>query len=232
VNVTLDSKRVLKALVLLAVALMALSAGGWLFTTATGTRLGGFIRLVEANNEKSLPNWVSILQLAAAAALLAACAAGEARRGGRDVLCWRALAAGFAVMSLDELVGVHESAGRLLRLALGFDGFLRFAWVIPALALVATLAVCFSGFLRRLDAKRRNQFLIAGAVYLGGAVGLEMVGGKVHDAFGEASGAYALCYHAEELLELLGTALFISALIEHLEGLYGREGLAVRFSRG
>lgn len=231
-TVTLDSKRALRALVALAVALTVLSACGWLFTAATGTRLGGFIRLIEANNEKSLPNWVSILQLATAALLLAACAAGEARRDGRDVLCWRALSAGFAVMSLDELAGVHESSGRLLRLALGFEGFLRFAWVLPALALVGFLAVCFSGFLRRLDARRRNQFLLAGAVYVGGAVGLEMVGGKAHDAFGEASGAYALCFHAEELLELLGSALFISALIEHLEGLYGRAGLALRFSRG
>ena len=41
--------------------------------------------------------------------------------------------------------------------------------------------------------------------------------------------AYAVCFHIEELLEMLGIALFNSALIEHLAGLLGPEGLKIRF---
>jgi hypothetical protein len=110
-------------------------------------------------------------------------------------------------------------------------GFLRFAWVLPALVLLPALAAVFAGFLRRLEPRRRGQFLLAGALYVAGAVGMEVVGGKVYFANGdEASALYAVCFHLEETLELLGVSLFIAALVEHLAVLLGGKPVSVRLS--
>lgn len=229
-TVTLDSRRTLRALTAVALALTALSAVTWALRVRLGVSLFGLGRLLGTDLEQSLPTWYAVLLLAAAAALLWACARGEAARGNRDVLAWRALAALFLLISVDEQVGIHENAGRMIRGGTELSGFFYFAWVAPALAFLAALAVVFSGFLLRLEARRRNQFLLAGALYVAGAVGMEMVGGKVFEAHGRESFYYAACFHVEELLEMLGTGFFIAALVEHLAAL--RAGVDVRFSRG
>ncbi len=230
--IPLDSRRALRALVAVAFALTALSAVTWLLRARLGVGLFGLGRLFGIGLEQSLPTWYAVLLLASAAALLWACASGEAARGAKDVLAWRALAGLFLLISVDEQVGLHETAGRFMRHGAALDGFLYFAWVVPALGALAVLAACFSGFLLRLDPRRRNQFVLAGALYVLGAVGMEMVGGKIYSAHGQEVYSYVACVHAEELLELLGVSLFVSALIEHLAGLYGRDGVALRFIRG
>ena len=73
------------------------------------------------------------------------------------------------------------------------------------------------GFLRRLPRATRDSFLIAGAVFVGGAMGVEALGRRsILDADLAAHGVQRLMVTLEELLENLGVVLFVAAVLRHL----------------
>ena len=93
------------------------------------------------------------------------------------------------------------------------------SWVVPAGILVAILAVAFSGFLWRLP--RRTRVLIAGSgcLYVGGALGVESVGGYFAETAGTDRLGYSILTTVEELLEMVGVVVFVYALLLHLRAL-------------
>jgi hypothetical protein len=62
----------------------------------------------------------------------------------------------------------------------------------------------------------RRQFLIAGAIYVGGALGMELPLGWWTERAGSDNLVYALIDGVEETMELSGTTLFLLALVEYL----------------
>lgn len=187
------------------------------------------VRLVDVDEEMSFPNWYSSLALAASCALLGAIARVLHRSNRRERLgYWIFLIATFASLSAEEIVGLHEAvSGRMHRLW-HLGGFLAFSWVIPAGVLLCLFVLGYLRFLAALPAASRRGFVISGAVYVLGAVGMEMVGGKCIALYTRESLQYLVVYHVEELLEMCGIALFNAALLEHLAGLLGPDGLRVR----
>ena len=73
-----------------------------------------------------------------------------------------------------------------------------------------------SGFLRRLPADTRRRFLVAGFIYVSGSLGLEMLGGNYEFVQGKRDLAFGLLGVAEETCEMLGTILFLRALLLYL----------------
>lgn len=173
--------------------------------------LAGFLSL---SYERNLPTWyASGLLLCCALALFAHARAALTQRAR-----WRGLGAAFVYLSLDEAVGLHEHLG-----VLELHGVLYFSWVVPAAVLVALLGLVYLPFLRALPQRLRAQVLLAGALYVGGALGMELPLGWWTERHGDANLTYALIDHVEELLELLGAGLFLAALVEHLPGRVGAE---------
>ena len=170
--------------------------------------------------------------LVATFALLAAVALTlRAREQTRDLFAWVLLAIIFAFLSLDETASIHEGIGKALKKYIRLGGWFRFAGVVPSFALAAAVGATLLPFLARLPSRRRNQFLVAGFLFVLGAVGLEMVGAKLFSAAGDRlTLAYAVCYHIEEFLEMFAIVLFNAALVEHLAELLGAEGLRLRFT--
>lgn len=168
------------------------------------------VELLSLSYEANLPTWYASSVLLACGLLLGAIAADVAARGGPRRFHWIGLAAGFFFMSLDEAIEIHEHLGGLV----GTGGPLYFDWVIPAGILVAVLAMLYLPFLRELPARRRRQFVIAGAVYLGGAIGAELPLGWWTDRAGTDNPTYAMIDWVEETLELAGASLFLLALAE------------------
>ena len=158
--------------------------------------------------EGNVPTWFAAVLLFACAQELAAIARRASDTGDRWRLHWWVLAIGFVLISLDEVVGMHE----LLSLPFDYSGVLYFGWVIPAAVLVAVLAIAYARFLIALPAPLRNRFVLAGALYVGGAVGMELPLGAVTDAQGDDSLAYALIDAVEETLELVGAGILLSAV--------------------
>ncbi|WP_375758794.1 hypothetical protein [Corallococcus exercitus] len=210
----LPSPQILRRwLLALSGVLTALGVGVEVAALALGPRkLEPLVAFLSLSYEENLPTWYASALLLGCALVLALIgrAAGLSRDPGRRH--WWALAIIFAYLSLDESVGLHEHLGGLLSLG----GVLFFTWVVPAAILVLLGGLAFLPFLARLPPRRRAQFILAGALYVGGALGMELPLGWWTEQHGNDNLVYALIDHVEEALELVGSSLFLAALVEEL----------------
>ena len=168
------------------------------------------VSLFSLSYEGNVASWYASVLPLMCAGLLAWIAAGEPQERGH----WRALALGFAYISLDEAVGLHEQLGGLF----ATRGLLYFDWVIPASAVVLVVGLAFVGFLRRLDRSTARRFVAAGALYVTGAVLFELPLGWWTERHGDGSAGYALIDWCEETLEFTALTMFAASLLRRVSG--------------
>lgn len=214
----IDVGKLVKLLVGVTVAIAALNvAMGLAQLVEAPQSVVAVFAAVDVDLESSIPTWFSItlmLTCAGALALVAGRARRSAERGARH---WAGLAVIFVVLSIDEQVALHERAIVPVRELLGASGAFYQAWVIPALVLLIVLAVIYLPFLARLPAALRRRMLLAACLFVGGAVGLEMVGGWLLVRYG-AGPQTGVVVILEEVLELLGLIVLLRAVLLHLRG--------------
>lgn len=182
----------------------------------------GVVPLLSLSYEQNVPTWYASSLMLACSLALAVAALGARREGGYRKHWW-GLSAGFAAISLDEVVGLHEEASSLFN----FGGVLYFGWVIPAAVVVAVVGLAYLRFLAHLPRETRVRFIVSGAIYVAGAVVMELPLGYWTERAGSDNLGYALIDFVEESMEMLGANLFLIALIEHL----GAGGWTLRFAR-
>lgn len=171
--------------------------------------------LFRLDSEANIPSAFSAIMLFTVAAQMFAAGNRERALGRRTALQWTILGAIFIYLGIDEVFGLHEVfiyASFLPR----FDAFFHFRWVILGIVLVVTVATVFFPFLLRLPRITAIRLFIAGAVYVTGALGLEMIGGYISETFGERSVPYVIATLIEESLENIGIVLAFRCLILHL----------------
>ncbi|WOQ68709.1 hypothetical protein RYJ27_08245 [Microbacterium limosum] len=194
---------------------------------------GRVISAFDMDDEVSIPTWFNMMLLAGVA--LGAAAVAVATRMPRARRGWAALAIVFAYLSLDEGAALHESLMYATRNALGITGGpLWYAWVIPVgIALVAASPFAIR-FLAALPRRVRTLFVVAGVLYVGGALGIEVVsataGAEVESLLRDENDPVVwllACF--EESLEIAGLVVVSIAVLIHLRdhALAGR-ALAVR----
>lgn len=191
------------------------------------------MRLFDLDEEANLPTWYSTIALLAAGLLSAVIAFLGRRRHPGELRFWAGLAAGFAYLSIDELAMLHDKFGGTLATSLGVQGhgWTRYVWVVPALLAVSVLAITYVGFVTRLPARVRRLAILAGVLYVGGAVGCEMIGARLVALGGPAaltSAAYTVEVIVEETLEMTGVAVWIYAQLIYLVEFLAPRGLALR----
>ncbi len=194
-----------------------------------GPSFPGWVQVVkffDLDREFAFPTWYSVMLLGASALLLGLIAWSARRAGDRMWRYWAALAVIFAGLSIDEQVLAHESVGQIVGEAIDSSGLLLYAWVIPGALAVALFGVLFIPFLRYLPADARRRMLLAGAIYVGGALVVEAISGVVADREGLDSFLYATVTSVEEIMEILGSSLFLLALVNEAGRRVGRAALA------
>jgi hypothetical protein len=129
---------------------------------------------------------------------------------------WVLLATLFALLGLEELIGVHERISLKLSNTFHWDGILFYAWVVPGTIVVAILAILASKFVVGLPKSLRNQMITAGVVFLCGCLGMECLGGWVYSVGGGEGKLTALIANAEEFLEMAGVWLLARSLCQRL----------------
>ncbi|GAB4524859.1 MAG: hypothetical protein Tsb0014_03640 [Pleurocapsa sp.] len=135
----------------------------------------------------------------------------------RDTKFWKALSFIFLYMAIDEACSIHELLIPVLRGALNTKGALFFPWVIPAFIFLIIFLIIFKNFIYNLPPKIRTLFIVAGAIYVGGALGMEMVGGYFADVMGFNTKAYWIASTVEELMEMLGIVIFVHGLLCYIK---------------
>src|SRR5687768_948429 len=210
-------------------------AGRWLFGATIGflaayvvtqgfrmmghQRLFNFIPLLDVNRERSLPTWFSSVVLLGGAVAVAAIAAHARKHRLPYFGHWVGLAIGFALLSAEEVATLHEMTALPIRTALGTSGLLFYAWIIPFSAIVVLILIVYLRFLAHLPRRTAKLFVGAGALYLGGSIGVEAVGGMLHEREGIQTPLYVFTVLVEEAMEMFGAAIFAVASLEHLAAL-------------
>ncbi|RNF83275.1 hypothetical protein [Montanilutibacter psychrotolerans] len=186
------------------------------------------LALVAMDGEQNLPALFSTGLLFCASALLALIALLSRRDQALDVSKWAILATGFLVMGLDEALSFHERLIEPMRALLGRQhlGIFFFAWVIPGISLVAALGAFFLPFVLRLPRRTAIAFVMAAAIYLGGALGVELVEGWWREGHGHKNLLYHVFSSLEEGMEMTGIIVFIHTLLRHIGWRFGE----VRFA--
>lgn len=176
------------------------------------------IRIFELGAEDNIPTHFSVVLILLSAMLLSFIFFTEKGKSDHPNVYWLILAGGFFFMAGDEAYQVHEKLINPVQNFLPGEsfGFFYFAWVIPYSILVITLGIVFYNFLRRLPSKTRNSFLLAGILYLGGAIGVELIGGAYFELHGSDNFTYNMIQTVEESLEIAGLIVFIRALINKI----------------
>lgn len=167
----------------------------------------GFVRYFYLAGEANIPSWFQSAVLTLCALLLFAISA----RKPSFRFHWRVLSVLFLYLSLEEASSILEGlAYRLLR-------FLPFTPSYLAILGVALLAAGYRQFVLSLPAMSRVRFIVAGAIYVSGVIGLEMIGSFREDFF-YAHRIFLLTRTViEEGLEFLGIILFLRALLLYLK---------------
>lgn len=171
------------------------------------------IRIFNLDDERSIGTWFSVVILATGG-LLALATARQIRSQDIGLTAgWALVGVIMVAMSAEELIALHEGTIPYLRTMFSTSGYLHFAWVILGAPLA--LIVLFIGWplMRRLTPPIRRQLLIAAAIFLLGAVGTELVGGKIASEDRQGTFTYAVITAIEEALEILAVLVGIDALL-------------------
>jgi hypothetical protein len=176
-----------------------------------------WISLFNLDREINYPSWYSSFTLLFCGILLGIIAAAKKKQGYRYFRHWKVLGFIFVFFSLDEILSLHEILIiDDLRKALNLGGLFYFIWVIPGAIFVLLTALAYLKFLLHLPQKTRELFLLAGSIYVGGALGMEMVCGYYADVVGQRNLIYGLMVSVEEILEMIGVIVFIYALLSYI----------------
>ncbi|MBT3601961.1 MAG: hypothetical protein HN521_02740 [Candidatus Latescibacteria bacterium] len=107
---------------------------------------------------------------------------------------------------MDEIAGFHETV----------NGLVEFSWAIPGGILAGIIGILYLRFLWHLPAQTRWLFVLSGAIFVGGAVGVEMSTDWYEDADLLNTLAYNLWTAVEEGMEMGSIVLFIHAILKYM----------------
>lgn len=184
------------------------------------------LRHISLDSELSLPAFYSAVLILAIGIILVLVGRAASQTGLRDTKRWLLLGFIFCLMSIDEAASFHESLMMPLRNAFNLTGIFYYSWVIPGAIVVGIIGAYYIPFLLRLPRRTAVLFALAGAVYVGGALGMELVGGAFEHAIGKDTVAYSITIVIEEGLEIIGLTLFLYALADHIARVWGSIGVS------
>ena len=229
VKLTISAKKVLVWLLIILGALLILHiVGQYLWHINGWTHLSIYIDRFNMNEENSFPTWFATILLIISSILLWIIGAIKISTEDTFTKYWKILAVIFLILSIDEGSSMHEMLSVSIGATLGIQGgMFYYAWVIPALLLLAVLALYFFKFWQNLYSSTRWLVFWAGLLYISGALGIEMLGGRYATKLGGYDFNYFLLVAVEEGLEKMGLVVFIYALIKCLARL--KDGVWIGF---
>ena len=179
-----------------------------------------YISFFDLDEEESLGTWFSALILFFAGALTLFQAGYPLNKLKRWHFCWWFLGIGFCVLSIDEVAGFHEFVNTVVE---------DTHWTTFGAILVMAIGLAFLPFMLKLPKRTMILFLVAGFIYVGGAVGVEYATIWYEENSQLNTLAYNLWNALEEFMEMAGVILYIYALLGFIENHRGGSSLQIEF---
>ena len=186
--------------------------------------------------EKNIPSLYSAFAILCSS-LLFFCIASLEKKQQERRRYWLGLAAVFLFLSLDEAFALHEGLGdyteELIKSTgiLEATGLLYFPWIIPYSMLTSILGLLYFRFIFGLPRRIMLLMILSAIIFLTGAVGFDMVGGKEAELHGYYSNRYIVLYTIEEFLEMIGIVLLIYTLLAYIEQQHGHLRLSLTIQK-
>ena len=176
------------------------------------------------DEEATFPAFFSSILLLLSAMLLFVIA--TQKKGKKYYRRWQVLGFVFLFLCLDEIISIHEEVAVEVQLRLfnqrGFsdlNGFLYYSWVIPYAVFFLVVALYFFKFVLSLPSKIRNLFILAGCVYVSGALGCELIEGFYKKNYPGNNTMMGLFVVIEEIFEMIGIMILVYALLIYVASL-------------
>jgi len=217
-NITINALSVMRILLYFFIILIFLSIIGQVIKYKYGFEYAkGFVPLFYLDEEGNIPTVFSGLMLFFSAIMLAFISFHSRVNNKTHYAKWSILSLGFIYMGIDELSQIHELFTGPIRSLIGNGnlGIFYYAWIIPVILIILILFIYFFKFLLSLPIIFRKKFILAGAIYLAGAIVMEMIGGKFVEMYTKENFIYSMLATVEESFEMLGIIIFIRSLIEY-----------------
>ncbi|HEV7461947.1 MAG TPA: hypothetical protein VGN78_15525 [Solirubrobacteraceae bacterium] len=216
-------ERVLKVLVAIALLFFATTLFQRIWEQSHSD-LGGIGIRFDTAEEGNLPTWFSGGLLLTAAALFLLIAATRRAAGAGWAGRWALLGAVFVYLSADEVGQIHEHTVKPLKHSVsdltGVGGSAARAIAVAVIvAVLLAFVAAYWPWLRAQPRRLSRLTVLAGLLYVTGALGLEVVSRFYELAGGARTGLFDGALSAvEELLEMVGVSILIYALLEQIAG--------------
>jgi hypothetical protein len=232
-GLVISPKKLTRVLTLVVIGLVLCHIASHLVVYITGGQVSP-VREFDLDQENNLPTWYSSLALLLCAILLGIIGHQKNQAAAPSAGYWKTMALVFLFLATDEAASIHEIlVSRLYPFLKPYnfvDGWLFASWVIFGAIGVLMFFTVNRRFLATLPVQTRYLFLLAGTLYVGGSLGVEIIGSRYGYLYGRENLSYAMLVACEEGFEMIGIVVFIYALTSHLESL--RAGVQIFFSDG
>lgn len=169
------------------------------------------------DREGNIPTYFTSVVLLLAASLLYFIAIANKKQGEHDYLYWIGLAAVFVFLSIDEFTGLHERLNTPIQARLNTSGQLYYAWAIPGGGFVVIMMLIYRRFVFNLPKRIKRMIIIAGLIYVAGAIGVEMIGCYYRGLHEQSDITYEFITTCEESMEMIGIMIFVYALMSYID---------------
>jgi hypothetical protein len=163
------------------------------------------VAIFDLDEEESFGTWFSTAILLFASVLLFFVA--DYLRSAADSMYrwWTILGLGFGLLSIDEVVGLHELFNTLYE---------DVPWTTAGFFLFVLAGFCFLPFLWHYRWRTSGLFMVAGVIFASGAIGIERYSGTDINSLG-----YNMLTGLEEGLEMSGVIIVIYTLLDFIRGI-------------
>jgi hypothetical protein len=185
----------------------------------------GLLRMFDVSTEANLPTWYSDITLGFSSVLLLVI--GLVKKGEHDRFAWYWLFMSlvFCFLSIDEASSIHEAVGSFMLAHATSPGASKYNWMIPWGIFTLGFALLYVRFLLGLPRKTAVLMVVAGAIYVAGALqggaggefGTEVAGAVLGQQIGTLSLTDVIVHDLGEWGEMGGILLFNYTLLTYLK---------------
>lgn len=216
--VHVPSSTIIRILAGIIVFLVIASTAAACIRACTGrTSAYGFVPKFDVNRENNIPTYFSSFLLLVSAGLLAIVTMSKRRDRAQYSTHWFILMLIFLFLSIDETASLHELLVKPLKNALHLSDIWLNAWVIAGFVFVVLFVIFYYRYFLHLPKRTRMYLVIAALFLVGGAIGVEFVGGAYVGIHGGWTFTYGIMTIIEETFEMIGVLFFIIAILDYIK---------------